>query len=54
MTNTERQKMKALKHEISHPKRELLRVVAEMEAMSPRQAEQLAKIVARLEDFQNR
>lgn len=55
MTNEQRKRLKELKGScINSPKAQLLRVVSEMEDISPRQAEQLARIIARLEGFQHR
>jgi hypothetical protein len=54
MTNEQRKTLNTLKREISSPKSALLRIVNQMESVSPKQAEQLSKIIARLESFQNR
>ena len=54
MTNDERRKLKELKADINKPKHKLLRILSEIESISPRQAESLAKIIGRLEDYQHR
>ena len=54
MTNDERKKLKDLKSDINKPKHELIRILSEIEIISPRQAESLSKIIGRIEYFQNR
>ncbi len=52
---TERQiKIKAIKKEASIPKSTLLQIASRMEGVSAKEAESLNRIIARLEDWQNR
>lgn len=54
MTNKQREELEDLKHSISQPKRELIRIWREIERISPAQATKLASIIGRLENFQIR
>lgn len=54
MTKEQRAKLHVLKREISAPKHALIEMLRQVEELSPRQAEQLSRIIARLEDWQNK
>jgi hypothetical protein len=54
MTKTQREELKHLKSEAGSAKSRLIDLVRKVEAISPSQAEQLSKISARLEDWQNK
>jgi hypothetical protein len=54
MTNQQREELKHLKREASSPKSRLIDLIRRIEAISPREGEKLSKIVARLEDWQNK
>lgn len=54
MTNEQRRELVRLKSEVSQHKGRLLDILRRVEAISPRQGEQLARILSRLEDWQNR
>lgn len=54
MTKEQREELKHLKAEISQPKHQLLDIIRRIEAISPKQGEQLARLVAQIENFQNR
>ena len=53
MTKQQREKLKRLKSELSFPKSRLISLLQDIESISPAQGEKLARIIARLEDFQN-
>ncbi|MES2688080.1 MAG: hypothetical protein V4706_14755 [Pseudomonadota bacterium] len=54
MTAADRKKLADLKREINQHKSRLLDIARRVEGVSPRQGEQLLRILARLEDWQNR
>ena len=53
MTNEQRQQLQHLKHEINQPKGILIDLLRRIEAISPAQGEKFARIIGRLEAFQN-
>ena len=54
MTKQQSQELKRLKGELNSPKSTLLYLASRIEDCSPSQAEQLRKIIGRLEDWQNK
>lgn len=54
MTTQQREELKRLKSELNSPKSKLLYLANRIEEISPAQGEQLLKIIARLEDWQNK
>lgn len=54
MTAQEKQELKSLKSCINSPKHELLQLCRKVEAISPRQGEELSRIIGRLEWWQNK
>lgn len=54
MTKSQREELKRLKSEISQPKSRLLDLLRRVEQISPSQGDQLARIIGRLEDWQNK
>ena len=54
MTKEQREELKHLKSEVSSPKHKLIDILSSVESISPKQADQLARIIARLEDWQNK
>jgi hypothetical protein len=54
MTKDQREELAHLKREISQPKHQILDILRRVESISPSQGEQLGRILARLEDWQNK
>ena len=53
MTKQQREELIHLRREASQAKSRLIALASRIDAISPRQGEQLGKIIARLEDWQN-
>lgn len=49
-----RERLRGLKHEASPLKHKLIRLAQDVRELSPREADRLEKIIARLEAWQNR
>jgi hypothetical protein len=52
MTNQQREELQHLKREANSPKSDLIDLIRKIEEISPKEAENLTKIVAKLESWQ--
>jgi hypothetical protein len=52
MTKDQREELQHLKREANSPKSELIDLIRKIEAISPKEAEKLTKIVGKLENWQ--
>ncbi len=54
MTKEQRKELKSLKSRLSQPKSDLIRIASQISAISPKQGDELLRIIGRLESWQNR
>lgn len=53
-TKIQRAELKAWKSSINSPKHDLIQIMRKIDAISPRQGEELGRIIGRLESWQNK
>ena len=54
MTKVQREELKHLKSEVNSPKHDLMRIMRRIDEISPRQGDEMGKIIGRLEWWQNK